>query len=624
MSGGYVGRVLLVDLTSGSTEEETLSEETYRGFLGGSGLGVRMLYEHVKPNVDPLGPDNMIGFASGILTNTGAPMTSRYEVFTKSPLTNAWGQGNSGGYFAKELKGAGYDAIFFRGISAMPVYLLVNEGKAELRNAEHLWGKDTFQTEETLQQEMGDKSLRVASIGPSGESLSLISCVMNDKGRAAARSGTGAVMGAKRLKAVAVRGTRNTAVADPDRVKTLRSNFLGSLRESGGFLTGVLKQYGTCGAFVEPIARGDAPIKNWNLQGTESFPNAEKLDKGNVTKYQTKKYACYDCPIGCGGSVKVDRGPFALHEGHKPEYETLVSFGSLCLNDDVESIIRANDICNRYGLDTLSAGGTIAFAIECYENNIVSKEETDGIEMTWGNAAAIVTMLNKLARREGFGALLADGVKKAAERIGRGAERYAIHIGGQEPGARDARWVPSRGVGYIADAAPGRHTASSLQVTFEQGALLGNYSGLRAAQRELKGGKLYSVANKYQAMISSAGMCSFATIPGTYPAVEFISATTGWDFTLEEALKIGHRIQTLRQAFILRDNVLPSNFQLPERMSRVPTQGPLAGKAYDFDALKNSFYEAMGWESQGAAAGRPLEQTLQDLGLAELVAKYTS
>ena len=230
MSGGYAGKILYVDLTSGIVDERVLPEETYRGFLGGSGLGVRMLYEHMKPNTDPLGPDNIIGFAPGLLTGTGAPMSSRYEVFTKSPLTNAWGQGNSGGHFANEFKRAGYDAVFFQGISPKPVYLFVNEGKAELRDAGHIWGKDTVETEEMLRAELGDGLVRVACIGPSGESLSLISCVINDRGRAAARSGTGAVMGAKRLKAVAVRGSKKIRVADRDRMRMLRSNFLKDVR----------------------------------------------------------------------------------------------------------------------------------------------------------------------------------------------------------------------------------------------------------------------------------------------------------------------------------------------------------------------------------------------------------
>lgn len=451
----------------------------------------------------------------------------------------------------------------------------------------------------------------------------MISCVMNDKGRAAARSGTGAVMGSKRLKAVAVRGKGMVAVDDPERVRSLRRNFLKKIRESKDLMSSTFKNYGTCGSFLEFLRMGDAPIKNWSLTGIEAFPTAEKIHKDNVTKYLVKKYACRDCPFGCGGIVRIEGGPYSLDEGHKPEYETLASFGSLCLNDDVESIIKANDICNRFGLDTISAGTTIAFAIECYENDIVNKQDTDGIELTWGNAPAIVAMLNKLARREGFGDILADGVKRAAERIGGGADKYAMHIGGQEPGCRDPRLIPSRSVGYTADAAPGRHTASTLLSMFEKGASLGDYPELHTARKELMGGPLYAVANKYQATVSSAGLCFFSVRPGTaYPLIELISAVTGWDFTLEEALKIGHRIQTLRQSFIIREGVSSNDFRLPERMSRTLAEGPLAGKARDFDALKTSFYEAMGWERQGAKAGEPLVRTLKELGLDELVAEY--
>lgn len=621
MNGGCVGKIIFVDLTSGTIEESVLSEATYRNFLGGYGLGVRILYERMKPNTDPLGPDNIIGFAPGILTATGAPMSSRYEVVTKSPLTNAWAQGNSGGYFANELKKAGYDAVFFTGISHKPVYLLIQEGKAELRDAAHIWGKDTVDTEKILQDELGDELFRVACIGPAGEALSLISCVINDRGRAAARSGTGAVMGAKHLKAIAVRGNKKMTIAEPKRLKVLRTNFLKSVHESQDFIANALKNYGTCGTFLEFIARGDAPVKNWSLHGIEAFPNAAKIHKDNVTKYQLKKFFCHDCPIGCGGIVRINGGRYDLPEGHKPEYETLASFGSLCMNDDIESIIKANDICNRFGLDTLSAGTTIAFAIECYENNIISKKETGGIELTWGNATAIVEMLSKLARREGFGNILADGVRKAADRIGRGAEKYAMHVSGEEPGCRDPRFLASRGIGYIADPAPGRHTASTLQVIFEQGAPVGNYPELRSAQKEFKGGRLSSVANKYQTMVSSAGLCTFSSF-FTYPVIEFISAVTGWDFTAEEALRIGHRIKTLQQAFIIRDGISPNDFQMPDRMSRTPTEGPLAGISHDFNALRRDFYEAMGWKSKGVEAGHPLQLTLKQLELDELVAKF--
>jgi aldehyde:ferredoxin oxidoreductase len=624
VSPGYIGRILFVDLTSGNVEEETLPDSTYRMFLGGYGLGVRILYERMKPNSDPLGPDNIIGFAPGVLTATGAPMSSRYEVVTKSPLTKAWAQANSGGFFGHELKAAGYDAIFFTGISPKPVYLLIREGKPEIRDAAHLWGKDTVETEKILQRELGDKLLRVACIGPSGESLSLISCVINDRGRAAARSGTGAVMGSKRLKAVAVRGERKVAVADPGRLRTLRKSFLQSIQElqSKHFMTNIMRNYGTCGTIVEFLTRGDMPIKNWTLSGLKSFPTADKIHKDNVTKYQVRKFSCPGCPIGCGGIVKIEEGLYAVSESHKPEYETLASFGSLCLNDDVESIIKANDICDRYGLDTISAGTTIAFAIECYENNIINKEETEGIELTWGNAPAIIRMLDKLARREGFGNVLADGVMSAAKQIGRGADKYAMHIGGEEPGCRDPRLIPSRGVGYIGDPAPGRHTATSIQVKCEQGAPIGDYPELRTAQMKLKGGALYALANKYEAIISSAGLCSFVSIPGTYPVIEMISSVTGWDFSMQEALKTGHRIQTLRMAFTIREGVLPGNLRLPERMSRTFVEGPLAGMARDFGALRSSFYEAMGWCGCGAKAGYPVQQTLEELGLAGLVPKH--
>lgn len=620
MPKGYMGKVAFVDLAAGSVREEPLEDEICRRFIGGFGLGVRILYERMPANVDPLGPDNLLGFVTGPLTGTPVPSSGRYTVVGKAPLTGTWGDSNSGGYFGPELKAAGYDAVFFSGISPKPVYLLLYDGKAELRDAAHLWGKDTVDTEEILRQELGDPAIRVACIGPSGESQSLIAAIITEKGRAAGRGGLAAVMGAKRLKAIAARGTSKVAVADSSRISALRKEYVKALSGEKAGSAPLFRTYGLAGLVGAMVKGGGAPIKNWNLIGAEAFPNYTKLDGPEVIKYEVKKFACKGCPIACGGIVRLDKGPYAIKgEGHKPEYETLITFGTLCLSDDVEAVIKANDICNRSGLDTISAGAAIAFAIECYEAGIVGKQETDGIELTWGNTPAVIAMLEKLARREGFGAVLADGVKKAAEQIGRGSEKFAIHVHGQELPAHDPRLPTPYGVAYISDPTPGRHT-SGLAMVGNERMPVGPYPELKA---DIKGvhdyqakASSYFIASNYGQVLSCSGGCLFSVLTGgNFPLVEFIAAVTGWDFTFSELLTTGQRIQTLRQLFNIREGLKPADFSLPDRVKEPPFGGPFARQIIDLDALRMLYYRAMDWDIE---TGRPSEAALQELGLAEL------
>lgn len=618
MIGGYMNKVLFVDLTDGSIREETLQENVYRGFIGGPGIGTKILYSHMKAKADPLGPENWLGFVTGPLTGTPVPMSGRYAVVTKSPLTGTIGDANSGGYFGPELKAAGYDAVFFTGISPEPVYLLLREDRAELKDASHLWGKDTAETEELLYSELGDRSFRVACIGPAGELLSLISSVITDKGRAAGRSGVGAVMGAKRLKAIAAKGTREVPIAEKSRLNTLRKDFLQVLKTSP-FME-MLRKYGTAGDLSNFVIKGDANIKNWSLIGEESMPNHSRISDENIVKYQVKRYACSGCPVACGGILKVADGPYQVAAGHKPEYESVGAFGPHCFNDNVESIIKANDICNLYGMDTISAGLVIAFAMECYQQGVIGKKELGDIELTWGNAGAIITLLEKMVKREGFGDVLADGVKRAAERIGQGAEEWAIHIGGQEPAIRDPRLFPGRGTAYLVDPTPGRHTTGSLLTVVERGGILGSDPVLKTPKLAIHGdynnkGPMYALGLDYWHLLNSIGLCKFLVFTGALPLAEFISAVTGWEFTASEGLTAGRRIQTLRQAFNAREGILPEHIKLPRRIAEAATMGPFAGISVDFDVLRAVYFAAMGWDLQ---TGRPYRRALAELGLADV------
>jgi aldehyde:ferredoxin oxidoreductase len=605
MAHGFMGKILWVDLSKKRIKEEPLDEKMGRDFLGGYGLGARILFSRQKAGVDPMGPEAILGLVTGVLTGTDAMGGSRYVMVGKSPLTGGWGDANSGGNVGPYLKFAGYDAVFFTGKSDKPVYLLIDNGKAEIKDAGKLWGKDTFDTQDILRAEHG-KELEVACIGPSGEKLCLIAAVMNNKGRAAGRSGLGAVMGSKKLKAIAVKGNMKIPVADEAASKELRKRQVANKNPRSEFIGG----FGTAALFNMSIEGDDAPCKNWDGVGIIDFPKYKDISAEPVKAQQERKYGCWHCPVGCGGIMKGNDGEFQYDAGaHKPEYETLAMYGSNLLNNNLASIIKANDICNRYGLDTISAGAAIAFALECYEKGIITKKDT-GIEMKWGDPKAIIAMTEKLAKREGFGDIIADGVKKAAERIGKGSEKYAIHIAGQEYPAHDSRGGYMFGIGYGAEPTPGRHTqggegplpAGALP-DFDRGSLKG------------RGGphtQGAAITNAYNA----AGICMIV-IGDAYvhinDLIEAFKIITGWDITLDELIKTGRRILAIRQAFNVREG-LKTPWKHHDRMLGKPPKkvGPRAGATLDEPELAKEYYETMGWDPK---TGKPSKQALLELGL---------
>jgi len=618
MPGGYAGKILFVDLTTGTIKEEAPPESLYRDFIGGTGLGTRILYERMKPKTNPLGPDNILGFVTGPLTGTPTPGSGRFMVVTKSPLTGAWADSNSGGFWGPELKWAGYDAIFISGISPRPVYLLLSNGKAELRNASHLWGRDTSETNDLLQKEPGQ--VRVACIGPAGEACSLIAGIVNDSERIAARSGVGAVMGSKRLKAVAVRGDKKKIpVAQPEKFSLARESFSQSLKASK-FHQG-LTAAGTGGGTSALVSIGDCPIKNWNCAGIDAMPSCTNLDSVKMDKYKVKSYGCYACPVRCGAIIQVREGPFATNgEMRRPEYETLAALGTLCLNDNVEAVIKANEICNLYGLDTMAVGNAIAFAMECYENGLISRKDTDGIELNWGDGAAIVALTERIARREGFGATLADGVEKAAQHIGRGSQEYAMHVHGHRLPYHDPRNSPALGTSIISDAQPACHMNTEGTNLLEQSLPLGSDPLLESPKLAVYGdyerkGPTYATGAAYYQLLSSSGLCALLTVAFAVPVAELVASVTGWDFDWEEGLETGRRILTLRQAFNAREGLLPEDFKLPERVRRPQSVGPATEANIDYESLKNGYFAAMGWDIK---TGKPHRQTLVKVRLDKL------
>ncbi|MFC2027060.1 aldehyde ferredoxin oxidoreductase family protein [Chloroflexota bacterium] len=587
MIAGYMGRILFVDLSSGKISEDSPDQKFYQEFIGGYGIGSRVIYSQQQGGVDPLGPDNTIGFTTGPLTGVRGLFSSRFTMVGKSPLTGGWGDANCGGYFGPYLKFAGYDAVFFKGISPSPVYLFIKDSKAELRDANYLWGKDSHETEEILKSDLG-KDIAIACIGPAGERLSLISCVMHDIGCAAGRSGLGAIMGSKKLKAVVATGTGEVPLPDKDRIKQVAQEFVAHL--SGDYYER-FKTWGTCGDNANAALNGDSPVKNWAGVGITDFPNADMIGGDAVIALQERKHGCLWCPVRCKGIMKAGTSYQYEAGGHKPEYETSGAFGMLLLNNHLESIIKANDICNRYGLDTISAGTAIAFAIECFQNGIITYADTGGIELDWGKHEAIVAMTESLAKREGFGNILADGVKRASEVIGNGSEQYAIHAGGQELAMHDPKFMSIFAPSYECDATPGRHTSGAADPTYA----------------------------KISQVMNASGMCLLQWTAAQFGFLDtLVAAATGWDFGMPQILEAGERISDMRQAFTVRERMNPDDFRISSgRVIGNPplTEGPTANVTVDADDFRSGFFKGMEWDLE---TGKPGKERLEALGLADV------
>ncbi len=611
--GGFAGRVLLVDLGRETVEKKELTRELAENFLGGYGIGAKVLYEMMPPGADPLGPQSVLGFVTGLANGTKAYLGARYTLVHKSPITGGWNDANSGGYFGPELKKAGYDAVFITGISPKPVYLWINDGHAEIRDASHLWGRDTKETLEIIQRETGDPKVRVAAIGPSGEAQSLLSCPINDGHRAPARGGGGAVMGSKKLKAVAVRGTGTVDVAHPDKIAAINKRIRDIIKENPFLQT--FAEHGTA-FFTESAAlSGDSPVKNWAGVGLIDYgeEGAGKLNIAAFDRYKKGKFACTSCPIGCGAHYSVPDGRWPLADTDRPEYETIASFGTNLLCSEVDAIIKCNDLCNRYGLDTISTGMTIAWAMECYDRGVLKKEELDGLELSWGNGEAVVELVRKMAEREGCGAVLANGSAYAAATWGKGAE-YLQTASGIELPMHDPRFAPGYARTYQYDPTPGRHVKGGLGILHQTGQIENKYDYTGTGDADLQ-----NTVN--QEIINCAGFCNFRDMIIPAEVIdEFISAITGLDFGPEERQATGLRILNLRQAFNLREGIRPADLTISDRaVGNPPLQaGPLEGVTIDSELLFRNFYQAAGWDLQ---TGKPSEAALQKLGHLDEVIK---
>lgn len=645
---GYMGKILWVDLTTNEIKEETPDDAIYQNYLGGYGLGVYYIYNRIQPKCDPLGPDNIIGFCPGFLTGSVAPFTGRYMVCAKSPLTGGWGDANSGGKFGPAIRKAGYDAIFFTGIADKPVYLYIDEEKKELFDADELWGKSTKETQDILRKKHG--KCDVASIGLGGENKSLIAGIVNDSSRIAARSGLGAVMGSKKLKAICIVANKKIEVADKETMLDLAKTYNKQISKYKNnmimsyvvgmapmlatlfnrifkihyssykwvtLFTQFLAQIGTPFFYSIMTDVGDAPIKNYLGVSRKEFKKKihKKLDGKYLRKFYTGSVGCFACPVRCGARLTIPE--LNLKDVDRPEYETLAAFSGMLLNNDLKSIVDINDYLNLQGIDTISCGGVLSYVLECAEKGILKQEDfkcqeyPDGFLPVWKDSKYLLTLCKLIANREGIGDVLADGVKKAAEKI-KSSEEFAIHAGGQELPMHDGRLTKGLLLTYVTDPSPGRHTAGGIDY-FLVGAGNKFLKGFKVknSKKPKKKAKVQAEAVKFTQSFNSLGFCLFSEWVGTYPVLEMIKGFSGWNLSVSDFLKIGWRIQTLRQMFNARNGEIKHDVAKRAIGDPPLKKGPVKKKKIDVEKMAKIYYTSIGFTETGV----PTEATLKSLNL---------
>jgi aldehyde:ferredoxin oxidoreductase len=606
---GYNGKILRVDLTREKISVDTPDDVFYRRYIGGEGFVAYFLLKELKPSVDPLGPENKLIFAAGPVTGASIPGNGRNSVGAKSPLTEGFGEAEVGGYWGAELKHAGFDAIIFEGKAEGPLYLWVHDGEAEVRDAGHIWGKDTGDAQRIIREELGDKLVRVAEIGLGGERLVRYACVINDLHDAAGRTGMGAVMGSKNLKAVAVRGHEKGKVADAEKLKELTKWLIQNPKTWSW-----AHDLGTGGAMEAFVELGNLPIRNFR---DGDFSNAKALDARTIKDtIRVGMESCYGCPVRCKKVVKIEEpwGVDPVYGG--PEYEALAALGSNCGVDDLKAVCKANEICNRYSLDVISAGDTVAFAMECYENGILTDIDTGGVKLNFGNAQAMVKMVEKIGRREGLGDILAEGVRRAAEKIGRGAERFAIHVKGQEVPMHEPRRSRALGLGYAvsptgADHMHNLHDMVVANARWVKGlAALGILEPVPLEDLGPRKVRALIYVVDWCVLGNCLLMCEF--LPWDHiQKTKIVRAVTGWNTTVWELMKVGERITTMARVFNVREGFTKKNDWLPERFFHPKTSGALSETAVDptkLEKARSTYYEMMGWDENGVPTRAKLEE----------------
>jgi len=615
MSCGFHNKILRVDLSTRQISVEEPGEVFFRTYFGGWGIIAHYLLKEVEPGTDPLGPENALVFATGVVTGAPVGGSGRIAVGAKSPLTGGFGEGDVGGFWGVELKHAGWDAIVVTGQAEEPVYLWIKDDQVEIRDAVHLWGKKTADVEEMLHNELGDKRVRVAQCGVAGENLVRYACVINDVTRAAGRTGLGAVMGSKKLKAIAVRGSAKVEPDDPDKLREyaqwLRDNYKDMWLSH-------LQEHGTNGGLEHISGNGALPTRNFQ---DGSFEGAKKITGETITEtILVGRDTCFACPISCKRKVKV-KGRYTVDPVYGgPEYETAAALGSCCGVDDLEAIVYGNQLCNAYGLDTISAGVTISWAMECFERGLLTKDDTGGIELNFGNAEAMTTLVEQIAHRQGFGELLAEGSLRAARRIGRETEKYAMQAKGQEFPMHEPRVKFAHALGYATSPTGADHMHNIHDGGFasERGIRHSRALGiLEPKPIEYLGAEKVRMAMytiDFQIFHNCLGMCMF--MPFTMEQMrDIIQAVTGWNSSLFELMKAGERALAMARAFNYRQGLTAkddvSHWRFSSPFETAPTEG-LQVPTEDIAQAIELHYEMRGWDKE---TGAPTKGKLYELGV---------
>ncbi len=609
--GGYAGKILRVNLSDNTTFVEEIDEKFCRKYIGGAGFIAYYLYKELKPGIDPLGLDNKLIFALGPLTGVSLPGNARNCVGAKSPLTGGIIKTEVGGNWGAELKHAGFDGIIVDGKAEKPVYLWIQDGKVSIKDASHLWGKETRETLNTIREELGDNRIQVTMIGPGGENLIRFACVMNGLYDAAGRGGAGAVMGSKNLKAIAVRGHQRPRVASPEGVKELRDWLLKNKQLWAGIAEGGTAGHGT--AMEMAVTSGNLTVNNFR-EGI--FPDAKLIDC-EVIKIGMD--GCFACPIRCK-KVMECKGPYPVDRAYGgPEYETLGALGPNCGISNIEAISRGSELCNANSLDTISTGMIISFAMECFENGLLTTEDTGGIDLRFGNAEAMLKTIELIAKREGIGNLLAEGAAKAAQKIGKGAKQYSMEVKGLEIPMHEPRLKHTLGVGYMVNPHGADHCLNLHDTMVEvEGPVLeqlrpimgiieplslDDYGALKVA--------LLKVRQLDRMIRDSLVLCSIP--PYDYAQLANITAAvTGWDTSPVEQLRVAERTLTMFRLINIREGLTAEDDKLPERFFQ-PKSGALADKPLDHEKMeeaKSYYYTLMGWDSK---TGIPLKEKVEEL-----------
>ena len=623
MAHGYWGRILRVDLSKGETHVEERDALWYRTYMGGACVGAYYLLREMEPGMDPFDPETVMVFAPSVVTGTPAPGFSRHSVIAKSPLTGMISDSQAGGFWGPELKAAGFDAIVVKGRSEKPVYLWIQDGEAEVRDAAHLWGKTTGETQEMIRDDVGDRRTRILSIGPGGENLVRFANLMNELRDANGRGGLGAIMGSKNLKAIAVRGHSRIEIQDEETVRRhtrqFRDSFMDNPSNRG------LNVFGT--AEYVNFANNDGQLPTRNFQ-TGFFEDADAISGETLREtLLTDSEACWACSVVCKRVVKTD-APYSVDPQYGgPEFETIAALGSCCGISDLAAICKGNELCNKYSLDTISTGVAIAFAMECFESGILTEDDTGGLDLRFGNAAAMLQMIEAIATRQGLGDVLAEGVKRAAEKLGRGASQFAMHTKGLEMPMHEPRAKGMLGISYAVSPIGADHVVvehdtdfdfQAPQVYIDQMKSLGLLERLPTESVDSRKVRMFFYLQNHFSFMDALCLCVLCFAPVrtfTMAAmVELISAVTGWETSLWEIMKLGERRINMFRAFNTREGFRAVDDWLPDRMFEPIRTGPRAGHkvpADDFSKALRLYYEMMNWDEQGV----PREGKLAELDL---------